>query len=164
MTQVDLTTPVETPLEALDAEIEALELHDMSETEIEAVIAAMSPEGMAMRASRKEVRYHLYRCRTDAEGKASADVGADFRAKFESQTYFDGWRFFGVTWDVAFDDPYRIVHKDKSEQAEWDELVAAKFPTIIDGKVVYPDINIRRKVEAEAASRGVTLDGTEENC
>jgi len=142
--------------EQLETEIEELELADMSASEIEKTVAAFSEEGMQIRAERKKVRYQLYRCRTESEGKCGSDSEEDFKQVFESQPFFDGWRFFGTTWDVAFDDPYRIVHKDKSEQEEWDELVAAKFPSIgHDGKVTYPDINVRKSVEGEARKRGL---------
>jgi hypothetical protein len=142
--------------EKLEAEIEGLELADMSASEIEKTIAAFSAEGMELRAARKKIRYKLYRCRTEAEGKCGSGTNDEFREKFQTHPLFGGWKFFGVTWDVAFDDPYRIVHKDKSEQQEWDELVAAKFPQILPGgRVVYPDINVRKKVEAEAIKRGL---------
>ena len=144
--------------EKLDGEIEALDgtLAEMSPSEIERTVAAFSPEGMQLRAARKKVRYELYRCRTEAEGKCGASPPKGFKAKFESQPFFGGWRFFGTSWDVSFEDPYRIVHKDKSEQEEWDDLIRAKFPTIQPGgKVVYPDINVRKKVEVEAEKRGL---------
>lgn len=143
-------------VQELDKAIEELDevhLADMSRSEIEKVVRSFSTEGLELRARRKKVRYRLYRCRTEAEGMAPSEADDEFKAKFESQPYFNGWRFFGEQWDVAFDDPYRIVHRDLSEQEEWEELVRAKFPTIIDGRVVYPDINVRRKVEAEAAKR-----------
>lgn len=142
--------------EQLELEIEELELADMSASEIEEVIAAMSQEGLELRRARKKVRYQLYRCRTESEGKGAAEVDDEFKKRFEEQPFFDRWQFFGTTWDVAFDDPYRIVHKDKSEQEEWDELVAAKFPTVgHDGKITYPDIKVRKRVEDEAKSRGL---------
>ena len=135
----------------LNAQIENLELDSMSATEIEKVVKAFSEEGQKLRRARKKVRYQLYRLRTDAEGKCSAQSTAEFKKRFESNPMFGGWRFFGVTWDVAFDDPYRIVHKDISEQEEWEELIKAKFPTIgADGKISYPDINVRKKIEAHA--------------
>ena len=74
-----------------------------------------------------------------------------FKEIFERQQWFDGWRKFSVSWDVALDDPYRIVHRIRSVGDEWDELVKAKFPTILpNGAVHYPDITVRKKVEAEA--------------
>lgn len=140
----------------VDEIIEGLDeqhLAEMSSTEIEEVVKALSPEGMALRATRRAIRYSLYRCRTEAEGKGASGCDDLFKATFENQPFFGGWRMFGTTWDVAFDNPERIVHKQLSEQEEWNELVAAKFPTIAgdgSGRVSYPDINVRRKVEAEA--------------
>ncbi|RLC37028.1 hypothetical protein DRH27_04325 [Candidatus Falkowbacteria bacterium] len=129
-------------------------LADMSATEIEKTISAMSAEGLRLRRERKTVRYQLYRLRTDAEGKGAHESTKAFIAKFEDQETFDGWGNFATTWDVAFNDPYRIVHKTKSEQDEWDEVVRAKFPQIgHDGKITYPDIKVRKKVEAEVEKR-----------
>lgn len=153
----------------LDKEIEDLELHEMSPTEIEKVVNGFSSEARTLRKQRKDVRYWLYRLKTQAEGKTSVPpvlkIGdsesseevpyEEFREKFESHPLFGGWRFFGITWDVAFEDPYRCVHKDKSELEEWEELVRAKFPTIepLTGKIRYPDINVRKRVEAEIEKR-----------
>lgn len=135
-------------VEKVTVAMEDLDLSDMTEKDMIETIKSFSPEGLRLRRERKAIRYQLYRLRTESEGKASAASSPEFRNAFESQSLFDGWRFFGTTWDVSFDDPYRIVHKDKSEQEEWDELVAAKFPTIdSNGKVSYPDITVRRKVE-----------------
>ena len=57
----------------LDEEIEKLELHDMSTSEIERTISAFSTEGMEIRRARKKVRYQLYRLRSDAEGIAKSE-------------------------------------------------------------------------------------------
>ena len=141
-------------VEALDDQIENLELSEMSGTQIEKTVKSFSKEGMQIRRARKEIRYQLYRLRTEKEGKCASESTLEFREIFESQDFFGGWLNFGVTWDVAFDDPTRIVHKVKSEQEEWDEVVKAKFPQIThDGKVKYPDINVRKKVEKEAKKR-----------
>ena len=134
-------------VDVLNSEIDDLELSEMSNTEIDSVVKAFSTEGMKLRKERKAIRYQLYRLRTEAEGKSSADVTKKFKNAFDSQPLFDGWRMFGTTWDVSFDDPYRIVHKTLSEQEEWKELMRAKFPEIINGRIVYPDITVRKKVE-----------------
>ena len=139
---------------SLEDQIESLELHEMSEAQVERVIKGFSPEARELRANRKKIRYQLYRLRTEAEGKNSAESKDKFRKSFEKQPLFDGWRFFAVTWDVAFDDPNRIIHKDKSEQEEWDELVRAKFPVILaGGRVEYPDITVKKRVDAEIEKR-----------
>ena len=138
----------------LDNEIEELELHDMTFDQIERTVSAFSPEGMEMRRARKQVRYQLYRLRSEAEGKSQSQSTEDFKKSFESQPLFDGWRMFGTTWDVSMDDPYRIIHKDISEQDEWNEVIKAKFPAIdANGKLTYPDIKVRKKVENEVESR-----------
>jgi hypothetical protein len=136
-------------VENLDNEIEELDLSEMSPNEIEKVVKSFSEEGVKLRRARKEIRYQLYRLQSEANGISTAKSTKKFINAFESQPLFGGWRFFTITWDVAFDDPMRIVHKDKSALEEWNELVKAKFPTIDhNGKVSYPDINVRKKMEA----------------
>lgn len=138
----------------VEEEMEDLELSEMSETEIEKTVTSFSKEGLELRSNRKKIRYQLYRLRTESEGKCAANSDKDFKDIFEKQSFFDGWGNFGTTWDVAFDEPTRIVHRLLSEQEEWDELVKAKFPQIThEGKVVYPDIKVRKKVEAESEKR-----------
>ena len=140
----------------LEDEIEDIKLESMTTSEIKKTIKSFSTEGMELRAKRKKIRYQLYRLRTESEGKFGSDSTDEFRESFEKQPFFGGWKFFATNWDVAFDDPMRIVHRELSEQDEWDELVAAKFPTIgHDGKVSYPDINVRNAVEKEAIDRGL---------
>ena len=148
--------------EALDQEIERLDnLHELSATEIERTVSAFSKEGVELRARRKKIRYQLYRCRTEKAGMCSADVSDEFKATFENQPFFAGWLNFAVTWDVAFDDPERIVHRTMSEADEWDEVVRAKFPQVDHtGKVTYPDITVRKRVEAEARKQA---NGTKGN-
>jgi hypothetical protein len=141
-------------LEDLDSLKDGENIADMTPDQLERKVKAFSDEGLKLRRARKEVRYQLYRLRTDAEGKNSHESTKTFIKKFEDQPYFDGWRNFGTTWDVAQDDPYRIVHKTLSEQEEWDEVVRSKFPQIDhNGKVTYPDITVRKRVEHESAKR-----------
>ena len=137
--------------EKLEQDIEDLELHDKSEEEIIHVIEALSKDGMILRRRRKKVRYQLYRLHNEALGITSNVSEEGFKEQFESDPNFGGWRFFTITWDVAIDDPYRCVHKDKSAEDEWNEIVAAKFPQMTsDGKLSYPDITVRKAVEKEA--------------
>lgn len=138
----------------LDEKIEDIELADMSEEEVTRTVKAFSSEGMKMRAERKKVRYQLYRLRTDAEGKCSHDSSKEFVKSFEDQAIFDNWRNFGTTWDVSLTDPMMIVRRDLSEQEEWDDLVRRTYPQIThDGKVVYPDIKVKKRVDDEVKKR-----------
>lgn len=143
--------------EKLQSEIESIDnLHEKSEEDIQKVISAFSAEGIALRGLRKKVRYQLYRLQSQKLGRSSADdvVEDGLVQKMEKDPNFGGWRFFGITWDVALDDPYRCVHRDKSIREEWDELVAAKFPRIeSDGRIVYPDITVRNAVEKEMEAK-----------
>lgn len=134
--------------------VEDLELADMTEEEITRVVKAFSDEGVALRAERKKIRYSLYRLRTESEGKCASDVDDKFKKSFEDQKGFDGWRAFATTWDVSFDDPHRVVSRAMSEQEEWDNVVASKFPQIKpDGRIVYPDLKVKARVDAESKKR-----------
>ena len=138
----------------LENEIEQLELHEMSQNDIERVISGFSVEATQLRRDRKKVRYQLYRLKNEAEGRTFSESTDEFKSIYESQSLFDSWRFFGVTWDVSMDDPQRIVHKDKSEVEEWEELLKAKVPILHPGgRIEYPDVNVRRKIEAHIASK-----------
>lgn len=134
--------------------LEDLELADMTEEDMTRVVKAFSSEGVALRAERKKVRYRLYRLRTEADGKCASESTEEFKKSFESQEGFDGWRAFATTWDVSFDDPFRVVSRIISEQEEWDNIVASKFPQIrSDGRVVYPDLKVKARVDAESKKR-----------
>ena len=135
----------------LEKEIEDLDLHDKTESEIKKVISGLSAEGMELRRTRKKIRYQLYRFKGEAEGVCANVSEEGFKEIFEDQPLFDGWRNFSQTWDVAMDEPLRIVHRQYSVQEEWDEIVRAKFPSIAPGgKITYPDVTVRKAVEAEA--------------
>jgi len=137
--------------ENLDAEIEEIDLHDKSEEEITEVINGLSKEAMTLRRNRKQVRYQLYRLQNEALGKCANVSEEGFKEKFEEQPFFDKWKNFSISWDVAMDDPMRIVHRHHSMADEWDEVIKSKYPSVAPGgKISYPDITVRKKVEAEA--------------
>lgn len=141
----------------LEADIEDIELHDMDGDEIERVVSGLSGEGMTLRRERKKVRYQLYRLKSEAEGVSSSVSEESFKEKFEKIDLFDGWKNFSLTWDVAMDDPYRIVHRTHSVLEEWDEVIKSKFPSIEPGgKINYPDIKVRKRVEAESKLQEAT--------
>jgi hypothetical protein len=55
---------------------------------------------------RRKVRYFCFRLQTEHDPEAPdrpapEDIPKGFRAFYEKQTWFDGWRNFGVTWDVG---------------------------------------------------------------
>jgi len=130
---------------------EYVELADLQVFEVERLVSAMSPEGLKIRAARRTVRYKLYRCRTEALGKGASGCTNEFKQQFEKQTGFGGWRFFAVNWDVEILDPYKIIARDHSEEQVWDDIVRSTFPQVTaSGGVVYPDIKVKKRVEAEA--------------
>jgi len=148
----------------LEADIEEIDLHDMDDKEIERVVSGLSQEGMTLRKARKKVRYQLYRLQSEANGISSSVSEEGFKELFEEHPFFEGWRNFSISWDVSMDDPYRIVHRHHSVLEEWDEVVKAKFPSIEPGgKITYPDINVRKKVEAEAKLQNKSKKKTKGN-
>lgn len=126
---------------------------DMSEQDFIRVIAGNSREAFEFRRVRKKIRYHLYRFQTERLGGPASIDKTGLRERFEGMSLFQGWRFFGVTWDVALDDPMQIVSRDHSVAEEWEQIIRAKFPQIEPGtgKVRYPDIKVKQAVEKEAA-------------
>ncbi len=70
--------------------------------------------------SRRQVRYWLFRFRTEKEGGAKA-TGAPrgLRKRFEGQPEFDGWAKFGMTWDVAEGDYFKAVPRKYTIHEEW---------------------------------------------
>ena len=137
--------------EALDETIEEIELHDKTAEEITEVINGLSEEAMTLRRARKKIRYQLYRLKAEALGLCGNISKPGFKESFEGQPLFDKWKNFSITWDVAMGDPMRIVHRLHSVAEEWDEVIKSKFPSVAPGgKITYPDITVRKKVEAEA--------------
>jgi len=141
----------------LNQEVDDLDLSALSPEELETVsrvIHGNSAEAQSLRRSRKDVRYKLYRLRSEAEGKSSIpELDETFRKSFSSQPAFRGWKFFAVLWDVDLVDPLVVVARDHSEQADWDNLVASRLPQIHPGGGLhYPDLTVRKKVVAHARS------------
>lgn len=135
-------------MSTLDKKIDDLELDELSPKEIQRTVKALSPEGMSMRRERKDIRYKLYRLATEANGGPAADVDQALIEKYENDPLFAGWRYFGIIWDISQTEPYECVHRDKSLLQEWEDVVRAKFPQVEPGgKVNYPDIHVRKKIE-----------------
>jgi len=133
----------------LSREIDALDdLDEITEEDFVRIIKGNSSEAFKMRRDRKNVRYRLYRIQKEFLGGPASGDSEGLREKFEADPNFKGWRWFSVTWDVALDDPFRIVRRDISVEEEWNEIIKAKFPTVNeDGRVTYPDIKVREKVK-----------------
>lgn len=139
--------------EKLDQTIEDLDenIDEMDAEDFERVVAGNSMEAFQLRRARKDVRYQLYRMQTEAEGRGAAQPPPGLREHFEGSEGFKGWKWFGITWDVALDDPMRLVKRDLSVGDEWEQIIRTKFPVIEPGgKVTYPDIKVKEKVQAEA--------------
>ena len=129
--------------------IENLDETNLGPDDFERILKGNSPEAMALRRERKAVRYRLSRIQTMVLGGCDAQDDDGLKEKFEGLPMFGGWRFYKQTWDVSLDDPYTIVHKDFSEQEEWENVVRAKFPMIKpNGSIEYPDIKVKEKIES----------------
>lgn len=138
----------------LDKVIEDLDkdISELEPEELDRVVAAFSQEGIDMRRARKTVRYQLYRLRSESLGKCASVSEEGFKEKFEVQEAFTAWRDFANSWDVSFDDPYRVISRRTAEADEWDAVVASKFPQIShDGRVSYPDMKVKAAVDKESA-------------
>lgn len=90
--------------------------------------------------NRKQIRYNLFRLKTEAEGGTKAPkLEKGFKKSFESQKKFQGWISFGVTWDVGGrvlnedfphedttsreESPWTIVLRDKSLDEAWNDVL-----------------------------------------
>jgi hypothetical protein len=98
-------------------------------------------------ALRKQVRYWLFRLKTEADGGPKAvGVPRGLRAYFKKAEWFDGWENFGVTWDVESDDPTTTRPRYESIHEEWDHK--------IDGIVREQTRGIRQRQRAGNGSKG----------
>lgn len=70
-----------------------------------------APSGVADSSvlSRKTIRYWLFRFATEANGGEKAvEAPTGLKEYFEGLTWFQGWKSFGITWDVVNDRPLEI--------------------------------------------------------
>ena len=132
----------------IDDIIDDLPMHEMDTID---ALASINPNSLRARLDRRKVRYFLYSLRSIETGKkAPADLPKELASQIESQDGFDGWKNFANTWDVALNNPYKVVSRRFSEEEEWDRVVQAKFPKIKpDGGVHYPDMEVKAKVDDE---------------
>jgi hypothetical protein len=81
--------------------------------------------------TKKDIRYLLFRIRTEAEGATKAPpLPRGFKKGFEEQEHFDGWERFGITWDVIPADPWTTYRREKSLLQEHEEEMLAKVPVL----------------------------------
>ena len=155
---------------SIDEQIDELPMHEMTGEE---ALKMIDPNSFSHRITRRDVRYKLYCKRTEAENAINIAVATKVKEKhpkvkiprkvvlpkidkefvklYEEQDGFDGWKNFATTWDVALHDATVVVSRAFSEAEEWDRVVRAKFPKIEPGgKIVYPDMAVKKAVDAEA--------------
>lgn len=70
---------------------------------------------------RRQIRYWLFRFRTETEAGGAKAKGAPrgLRKLFQELPGFDGWAKFGVTWDVGEEDPFSIAPRKYTIHEEW---------------------------------------------
>ena len=136
----------------IDTQIDDLPMHDMETID---ALASIDPNSLKARLERKRIRYFLYCLRSMDQGKEGPeDIPADLIGKITLQKGFTGWHNFAVNWDVALNNPYKVVSRQYSEEEEWERVVMAKFPQIKpDGNVEYPDMDVKKAVDEEASTR-----------
>ena len=83
----------------------------------------MEPDDITKKLTRRQVRYQLYRFRTETLGgpKASKSKRAKaLREHFEAQDGFTDWIHFAERWDVGEEGEHdRLVKRKIGELAEW---------------------------------------------
>lgn len=83
---------------------------------------------------RKQIRYRLFRLRSEAVDEIEFDdTPKGFKKFYADQKWFDGWENFAVTWDVGdpenpeprgSGDPLEVVPRYMSIEEEWEETLA----------------------------------------
>lgn len=89
--------------------------------------------------TRRQVRYICFRLKTAATGGESAsgdgflEHADEIKDHFESQDDFDGWKQFGVTWDVGEKAHLVAVILKQSHASTWNRILkkeAKPFPSL----------------------------------
>lgn len=84
-------------------------------------------EADILKFTRRQVRYQLYRVRTEElGGPAAGDDAQPLREFYEQQPGFTHWLHFAERWDLdeAEGQHHRIVKRKMGEQAEWNGRLA----------------------------------------
>ena len=98
--------------------------------------------------TRRKVRYWCFRFLTEqVEGIDASDAPEGLKERFEEMEWFQGWKKFGVTWDIAEDDFFRIVPRKTSIHQDWDKVIMSKFPVLPLEKTEEPILKSVPKVK-----------------
>jgi hypothetical protein len=82
----------------------------------------------------RQVRYWLYRFRTEANGGAKSNgAPRGLKQYFEKQPGFRGWKEFANTWDIDKDDPLKIYSRRFTELQEWEATLDRVIRDLPDG-------------------------------
>lgn len=84
--------------------------------------------------SRSQVRYWCFRFRTELEeGVKAAGAPRGLRPHFEKMEFFalaGGWAEFASRWDVAYQDPLRMVARISTIWQDWNSKLAEVVPEL----------------------------------
>lgn len=74
---------------------------------------------------RSQVRYHLYRARTEEDGGCECEEATEeIKNFYEKQKGFGGWNGFARTWDVGKEgDHHVIIERKETEEQEWNAVL-----------------------------------------
>jgi hypothetical protein len=76
------------------------------------------------RELRHKTRYSCFRRQTEEDGGNKADKEHHKLTKpLEKMEGFDGWKNFGITWDISTPDPLVIVRRKWSIHQEWSQTM-----------------------------------------
>jgi len=86
--------------------------------------------------TRRQVRYWLFRFRTEAEGGASSKgAPRGLRKHYEDHPHFGGWDSFGMTWDISADDVEVIIPLRYTLEQAWNTEAYANAKDLPEAKV-----------------------------
>lgn len=78
-----------------------------------------------------EVRYRLYRLRTEADGGAAYDLEPEIKEYFESTDYFVDWTSFAYLWDAKKVDGKWVTYSRRFTEAEEWNAVLRRETTVL---------------------------------
>ena len=79
---------------------------------------------IAARKVLRQARYWCFRFKSAAEGGAkSTGAPRGFKKYIEELPGFAGWDKFAITWDIAGDNPFKIIPRDFSVWEEWNAVM-----------------------------------------
>ena len=80
---------------------------------------------------KRRTRYYCFSMKTKVTNENNnVRVPKKLINYFETNSGFEGWHNFGVTWDVKKSDPLTIFFRDFSVNQEWDATIRRVVPEL----------------------------------